>query len=183
VTSSAYIQFPARLPRTGFAPGIVTLLPEMPEGFSYTALGDFWVEIPRLGVNMNIVGVPFGDDSNWNLTWLGRDAGWLEGSAYPTHAGNSALTAHAYLPNGQPGPFAKLGDLSYGDQIIVHLAGEKYIYEVRENSRVRPTSLTILEHEDYPWLTLITCKAFNPFSDDYTYRIAVRAVQVDVESE
>lgn len=172
------------LPATGFAPGIMTNLPPMPEGFSY-AQTDLWIEIQKLGLRMNIVGVPLDSDTDeWDLTWLGSDAGWLEGTAYPTHAGNSAITAHTTLSNGQDGPFAELNALSYGDRVIVHLGGQKYIYEVRENRRVRPTDVnSVLRHEEYPWLTLITCQNYNESSDSYLYRIAVRAVLVSVEVE
>jgi len=168
-----------KLPLTGFAPNVVTQLPPMPEGFSYTQT-DFWVEVPRLNLKMNIVGVPFDTDTNgWNLSWLADNAGWLENTAYPTHAGNSAITAHTTLASGLPGPFAKLDTLSYGDQIIIHLKDQKYIYEVRENKQVRPDAVnSVLKHEEHPWLTLITCKSYNEKTGEYTYRTVVRAVLV-----
>ena len=168
-----------KLPLTGFTPNVVTQLPPMPEGFSYTQT-DFWVEVPRLNLKMNIVGVPFDTDTNgWNLSWLADNAGWLENTAYPTHAGNSAITAHTTLASGLPGPFAKLDTLSYGDQIIIHLKDQKYIYEVRENKQVRPDAVnSVLKHEEHPWLTLITCKSYNEKTGEYTYRTVVRAVLV-----
>jgi LPXTG-site transpeptidase (sortase) family protein len=181
VQDSFTIAVPGRLPSTGFAPNEITSLPNMPEGFDYSQTG-LWLEIPRLNVKMEIVGVPFGDE-DWNITWLNNNAGWLEGSAYPTHAGNSALTAHAYLSNGLPGPFVNLGKLRYGDKVIVHLAGQKYIFEVRENISVRPTTVSVLKHEEYPWLTLITCKTYDEKAGGYVSRIVVRAVLITIESE
>lgn len=181
VSDSVTITVPGRLPRTGFAPDVVTQLPAMPEGFSY-AQTDLTIEIPRLGIKLNIVGVPFGEE-NWDLTWLAKNAGWLEGSAFPTHAGNSAITAHAYLADGTAGPFANLNSLRYGDQIIVHFSGQKYIYEVRQNLRVNPNTMSVLKHEEVSWLTLITCQTYNEQTDDYVYRIAVRAVLVKVVDE
>ncbi|MFZ5885657.1 MAG: sortase [Chloroflexota bacterium] len=181
VSASANITVP-RLPRTGFAPGVVTDIPPQPAEKTYTNLGDFWLEIPKLGVKMPIVGIP-AQGEEWDLTWLWNQAGWLEGTAYPTHAGNSALTAHVSLPNGQPGPFQRLGDLRYGDQIIVHLSGQKYIYEVREVRQVSPYSLSPLRHEQYPWLTLITCREYDEKTQSYRYRIVVRAVQIKIENE
>ena len=156
----------------------------MPKGFSYTQT-DIWLEIPRLNLEMNIVGVPFDTNKNeWNLSWLADNAGWLESTAYPTHSGNSAITAHTMLASGMPGPFAKLDTLSYGDQIIVHLDGQKYIYEVRENKQVRPKEVnSVLKHEEYPWLTLITCKTYNEATREYTYRSVVRAVLVKLVEE
>ncbi len=181
ISSSASVRVP-KLPRTGFAPGRVTILPEQPDDSSYNSLGNLWLEIPRLGLKLNIVGVSFKDE-DWNLTWLGSQVGYLADTAYPTHAGNTGLTAHAYLADGTPGPFVDLGKLSYGDQIIVHLDGQRYIYEVRENKLVRPNDASVLKHEEYAWLTLLTCKSYSESSDAYQYRVAVRAVLVKVENE
>jgi LPXTG-site transpeptidase (sortase) family protein len=173
-----------KLPSTGFAPNIITELLSMPEGFSY-AQTDLWIEIPKLGLKMDIVGVPFDTDtSEWNLTWLADNAGWLENTAYPTHAGNSAITAHTTLANGLPGPFSKLDTLSYGDQVIVHLGGQKYIYEVRGNKSVRPNAVnSVLKHEEYPWLTLITCKSYSEKTGEYLYRTVMRAVLTKIVDE
>jgi LPXTG-site transpeptidase (sortase) family protein len=181
VASTVEIRVP-RLPQTGFAPDKVTVLPEQPTDFSYTALGSLWLEIPRLGIKVDIVGVPFkGED--WNLTWLGSQAGFLAGTAYPTHAGNSGITAHAYLADGSPGPFVDLSKLRYGDQIIIHVSGQRYLYEVRENKLVHPSDLAVLRHEKYPWLTLLTCKSYSEATGSYQFRVAVRAVLVKVENE
>ena len=46
------------------------------------------LEIPSLGVTMPVVGVPETFDG-WDVSWLGEDAGWLAGTAYPTWEGNS----------------------------------------------------------------------------------------------
>ncbi len=181
VSSSALLTIPS-LPQTGFAPGRITALPSQSTEEQYIALDSLWMEIQKLGVRMNIVGVPF-DEANWNLTWLGNQAGYLEGTAYPTHSGNSALTGHAYLADGTPGPFAKLDQLRYGDQIVVHINGQRYIYEVRQNQLVSPADLSVLKHEKYAWLTLITCKSYNERVGDYLYRVSVRAVLVKVEAE
>ncbi len=180
-SSAVTLTLPDALPRTGFAPGVVTDLPPMPAGFAY-AQTDLWIEIPKLNLKLNIAGVPFDNKKKeWDLTWLNTEAGWLENTAFPTHSGNSALTAHTTLANGLPGPFAKLASLSYGDQIIIHLGGQKYIYEVRTTSRVRPNAVaSVLKHEEYSWLTLITCNTYNEQTGDYTYRSVVRAVLVKV---
>lgn len=174
----------ARLPRTGFAPNVVTELPQMPSDFAY-AQTDVWLEIPQLKLKLDIVGVPFSPDAkDWDLKWLANNAGWLDGTAFPTHEGNSALTAHSILPTGNAGPFANIGLLKYGDQIIVHLGGQKYIYEIRENKTVVPSDVaSVLKHETYSWLTLITCKTYNEKTGEYESRTVVRAVLVKVVPE
>ncbi|MBI5950801.1 MAG: sortase [Chloroflexi bacterium] len=175
---------PLILPTTGFAPDVVTELPPMPSDFAY-AQTEITIEIPKLKQTLKIAGVPYDKEKReWNLTWLNTEAGWLENTAFPTHSGNSAITAHTTLSNGKPGPFAKLDTLSYGDQIIVHLDGQKYIFEVRDNKRVKPDAVNAtLKHEEYPWLTLITCKSYDEKTGKYTYRTVVRAVLVKVVDE
>lgn len=170
------------LPKTGFAPDRITALPEQPSTFRYVQQGDMWLEIPSLGVSATIVGVPI-NEQGWNLTWLGDQAGYLEGTAYPGWPGNTALTAHVYLPNGKPGPFVQLHTLRWGDRVILHAHGQRYVYEVRSNRQVRPDDLSVLRHEEYSWLTLITCRGYNETTDNYRYRQVVRAVLIAVEPE
>ncbi len=176
------ISVPA-LPATGFAPGRETIVPPQPAGQEYVALGNLWLEIPKLGLKVPIVGVPLGSSGGWDLTWLSGQVGWLEGTAFPTWRGNSALTAHVYLANGLPGPFFQLDTLFWGDTIIVHFGGQRYIYAVRQVRKVWPEDLSVLRHEEYPWLTLITCREYDEKSGTYRYRVVVRAVQIKVESD
>ena len=174
------IDLPERLPETGFAPGVQTIVPAQPVDLAYRAT-DIWLEIPRLGLKIPIVGVPLAQD-DWDLTWLWNEAGWLEGTAFPSWSGNSVLTGHVTLPNGQEGPFAEIGKLKWGDRVIIHAYGATFEYEVRQNRTVSPLNSDVLEHEEEPWLTLITCKTFNESSGEYTSRIAIRAVLVGVEA-
>lgn len=167
-------ELPVSLPDTGFAPNRVTVIPEQPVDLAYRET-DVWLEIPSLGLKMPIVGVPIAEEE-WNLTWLWDEAGWLEGTAFPSWSGNSVLTGHVALPNGQQGPFAELDKLRWGDKIIVHAFGTAYTYEVRTNRIVKPFSIGVLQHEEDPWLTLLTCRDYNETSDTYSNRIAVRAV-------
>ena len=71
--------------------------------------------IPILGLDMPIVGVPLASEG-WDLSWLGSQAGYLEGTAYPTLPGNTGITAHVYTADGLPGPFVNLGSLSWGSK-------------------------------------------------------------------
>jgi LPXTG-site transpeptidase (sortase) family protein len=114
---------------------------------------------------------------------LDKQAGWLEGSAFPSWNGNSVLTGHVYLSNGLPGPFVNLNRLKYGDRIIIHAYGQKYIFEVSENKVVEPNDTSVLKHEEKPWLTLLTCKEYDEKTNTYRKRVAVRAVLVSVTWE
>ena len=85
--------------------------------------------------------------------------------------------------NGQPGLFHDLSRLKWGDEVIVHAYGQTYVYEVRTVEKyVKPDDTSsVFRHEDYPWLTLITCRGCDEDSDSYLWRIAVRAVQTKID--
>lgn len=175
----------AALPATGFAPGRITKLPVQPDELAYSDLGEMWIEIPSLGIKTSIVGVPQTADGEWDVTWLANNVGWLNGTAFPTWEGNSVVTAHVTNADGVDGPFSNLKKLKYGDQIIIHLYGQKYIFEVRNSRLSRPftTSFAFEDLEDASYLTLITCQTYLPKSDSYMHRRVVRAVLISVENE
>ena len=169
-------KLPGNLPETGFAPGRVTGLPA--QSIQYANLGDLWLEVPRLGLKMPITGVPQ-SSSGWDVSWLGSQAGWLNGTAFPSTAGDSVLTGHVYDAFGQPGPFVHINWLWYGDQIIIHASGVQYVYEVRQVLQVAPNAVSsVIKHEELPWVTLITCRGYDEASNSYKFRVAVKAVLV-----
>lgn len=172
------------LPETGFAPGRITLIPARPAKNQYASLGNLWLEIPSQGGLQTIIGVPQ-TAGGWDVTWLGNRIGYLAGTAFPTWGGNTGLTGHVYDANGQPGPFEKLSQLKWGERVLIHAYGQEYIYEVRRvRNWVRPSDISLLtRHEDYDWITLITCRGYDEASDSYKYRSVVRAVLVKVEAE
>jgi LPXTG-site transpeptidase (sortase) family protein len=171
------------LPNTGFAPGKITALPEQPAEYGYSDLGELWLEVPNLKLKTQIVGVPKAGNG-WETQWLWDQTGYLEGTAFPTWNGNSVITGHVFLSNGQPGPFVDIGNLKYGDQVIVSAFGQDYIYEVRSISYHKPDDVSrVIRHEKLPWITLLTCKDYDPGTDTYRNRIAVRAVLVSVKDK
>lgn len=175
------VSVPSSLPETGFPMGEVTRLDAQPATKTYTTT-ELVLEIPSLNMIMPIVGVPQSTDG-WDVTWLGNSAGYLYGSAFPTWTGNTVLTGHVWDAWNQPGPFAELKTLSYGDQFYIRAWGLTYTYEVRENKLIRPKNIiSAFEHEEYDWVTLLTCEHYNPFpwGDEYFHRRLVRAVLVDV---
>jgi LPXTG-site transpeptidase (sortase) family protein len=170
------------IPVTGFAPGRVTDLSGLPHT-GYNALNqDVVLEIPLLKLKLPVVGVPM-KDKTWDVNWLLNQAGWLEGSAFPGFAGNSVLTSHVTLSYGQPGPFANLHKLRAGDKIFVHSFGELFVYEVRSSQQLDPADPAILQHEENPWLTLVTCANFDESSETYLERLTVKAELVYTKAE
>ncbi len=175
------IRSPEILPNTGFAPGQVSSLSAQPVGKRYAAMGELQLEIPSLGVLMPILGVPF-ENGTWDVTWLSDQAGYLEHTAFPTWAGNTALTGHVYLADGTPGPFYRLAELNWGDRFVIHAFGQRHVYEVRSVEYVLPGDVSVLGHEDLDWVTLLTCSGFDPRRDQYARRLAVKAVLLSVEN-
>jgi LPXTG-site transpeptidase (sortase) family protein len=168
---------PALIPATGFAPGRLTILPAQKIAY---ANSDLWLEIPKLGVVMDIVGVPQ-SHGTWDVTWLGRDAGWLEGSAFPTWQGNTVITGHVWDALNRPGPFVNLHTLLHNDQVILHGWGDEYVYAVRSVGQVHPDETNaIMHHEEHSWVTLVTCHGYDEMTGGYRYRVIVRAILVDV---
>jgi LPXTG-site transpeptidase (sortase) family protein len=182
INFNVIIRVTAGLPKTGFPMNQVTTLPAQPADKAYIST-DLWLEIPRLGVKMDIVGVPF-KDGGWDVKWLDKNAGWLNGSAFPTWSGNSVITGHVWDALNKPGPFAKLKDLKYGDQIKVHAFGQVFTYEIRESVLISSNdAATMLKHEEKSWITLITCEDYQELKQTYSSRRMLRAVLVNVTAE
>jgi LPXTG-site transpeptidase (sortase) family protein len=170
------------LPATGFPQGLVTALPAQSDEKAYEA-SEMILEIPALDVEAAIVGVPQSAEG-WDTTWLGQNAGYLYGSAFPTWAGNTVITGHVWDNNNHPGPFANLKNLKYGDQIEILAFGQIYTYEVRDSNLVSiRNTAKVFQHEDYDWLTLMTCEFYNPLTQNYMFRRVVRAVLIEVTQQ
>jgi len=174
-------RFADELPDSGFAPNRITPLPDQPSGF-FTRYPTIELEIPKLQIRAEIIGVPK-ISNTWDVSWLGDRAGYLEGTAFPTWRGNSAITGHVYDANGQPGLFHGLKYLEWGDEVRVHFFGQVYVYEVRSvDQDVHPGDTSgVYRHEEYPWLTLITCRDYDEETNTYASRVLVRAVQIRID--
>jgi LPXTG-site transpeptidase (sortase) family protein len=167
-----------QLPDTGFSPGRITPLTTVLEASHYSSTA-IQLAIPSLDVRADIVSVPqFG--SGWDVRWLWHDVGYLEGSAFPTLAGNTVLSAHNVTPDGLPGPFIDLHSLRWDDVIQIHAWGRVYTYAVRGNYLVRPDDVRPLEHKDHDWVTLVTCQGYDWEAESYAFRRVVQAVLVSV---
>jgi LPXTG-site transpeptidase (sortase) family protein len=119
-------------------------------------------------------------NGDWDVSWLQDQAGWLNGTAYPTWSGNSVLTAHVVNKDGKPGVFAKLKSLKVGEYIFVYNSGYRYTYKVVSNEMLKPNDISAFRHEDKAYLTLVTCDTYDEKSGAYLLRVAVRAALVDV---
>ncbi len=165
----------AALPRTGFAPGHAVPWAARPAEASALALR---LRIPRLDVDAPIVGVPL-TDAGWDVAWLHDQVGWLQGSAFPTWAGNTVLTAHVWDADNTPGLFYGLRLLRYGDRLWVHTPEAAIAYHVVDNRLVGPDQVAwVFAPASDDVLTLVTCQGYDPMAGTYTFRRVVRAVRV-----
>ncbi len=153
-----------------------------PADLVYDSSDDMRLVIPALDLDLTIVGVPLSPEG-WNLTWLGSQAGYLEGTAYPTLPGNTGITAHVYSADGLPGPFVDLETLAWGQEVFIYAHGQKFTYQVQSVRQVAPNDLSALGHQVLDYLTLITCRTYDDALQGYRWRTVVQAVLVSVESE
>jgi sortase (surface protein transpeptidase) len=71
-----------------------------------------------------------------------------------------------------------------GDEIKIHAWGLTHTDGVRESKLLRPNRVsTVMQHEEYAWITLVTCEYYNPFSKNNMVRRMVMAVLLDVSLE
>lgn len=169
------------LPQTGFPPAQSNTILDQPAGRAYNDFSTLTLIIPALQIQANILGVPL-NQAGWDVTWLGDQIGWLNGSAYPTWSGNSILTGHVWNALNQPGVFYALKNLNFGDKIQINAYGRIYTYELRENRLISSSDLrAAFKSEDLPWLTLLTCEGFDEETNSYSNRRIVRAVLVKIE--
>ena len=170
------------LPDTGFSPGVMTELAEQTAEKSYQKMTGIWLDIPSMGVQAPLVGVPT-VNGEWDVTWLGNQAGYLIGTAFPTWAGNTVITGHVWNPDNQPGIFVELKTLRYGDQIHIHSWGEIYTYQVQTNRLISPhVPKSVLDHKEGDWVTLFTCEEYGQAWGDYGYRRMVQSVLVSIKA-
>ena len=164
------------LPKTGFAPNVVTVLPEM--NVRYSTYNSLRLRIPSLNVDAEILGVPAAGNGGYDVTWLGENVGWLQDTAMPgsTDPGNTVITGHLTNSYGNPGVFANLQFMKYGDKIILEAWGSKYTYTVDEVTTVYADTPQVLsQRTQKPELSLLTCKYYNEQTGQYDGRVVVKA--------
>jgi LPXTG-site transpeptidase (sortase) family protein len=168
------------LPSTGFAMNQFTNLPTQLIEKAYSSSG-LVLQIPDLNLSLDIVGVPQVDNS-WDTSWLGQNVGWLNGSAFPTWAGNTVLTGHVWNNTNTPGVFANIKELGYGQIIQIINNGEVYTYQVVSNQLINNNQIKLaFSHEKFDTITLLTCENYSEMTQTYQNRRMIKAVLVSVE--
>jgi LPXTG-site transpeptidase (sortase) family protein len=132
------------------------------------------IMIPAAGVHTRVIQV-FLDGESWDVTNLGNNVGHLQGTPWFDDPGNIVLSGHVELTDGRRGVFASLKDLKDRDLIIVEYNGVQRRYVVNEIRNVPPDDLSPLMPSDRDQLTLITCDAYDFWSDSYLERTVIIA--------
>lgn len=86
---------------------------------------------------------------------LKKGVGHFTGSVLPGIKDNSVLSAH------RQNQFKEIGKLKIGDQIIINIGVEEYIYEVIGTKVVKSNDKTVIVSTEEAILTLTTCYPFN----------------------
>ncbi|HNR47212.1 MAG TPA: sortase [Anaerolineaceae bacterium] len=76
-----------------------------------------------------------------------------------------------------------MGTLRWGDRVILHAWGQRYIYEIRWVGITKPNDSSVLDETNRSWLTLITCKGYNEALNTYSSRVVAQAVLLRYEKD
>jgi len=135
------------------------------------------LSIPSLSLEATVVQVPLAYPS-WDLSHLGANVGYLEGTGQSNQPGNMVIAGHSTTPQLAPSVFANLHNLHIGDEIIVSIGGSEKRYIVNSVSRVEATDLSPVMPTAHEQLTLLTCaiESFQANSASYSQRYIVVAM-------
>lgn len=135
-----------------------------------------WTRIPKIEVDSPVVEAPL-EKGEWQAPKF--VAGHLEGTANPGEVGNVALSGHVEsIASGNV--FARLKEVSVGDEVILVAGGNTLTYTVAEIKVLKNDDLAVVMPTTEPVLTLITCTGtWNPLTRDYSERLVVVAKPTD----
>ncbi len=117
---------------------------------------EFKLSIPKIGLSEVTVKVNSND--------FERNLGHLPGSALPGQKGNVFITGHSSLPrvigNDDKIPFfVNLPKVERGDEIILDVSGQKFVYKIIGLRIVDPKEVSVINPPDQEgrYISLMTC--------------------------
>jgi sortase A len=129
--------------------------------------------IQALGLDVPVVLSPI-VSRTWQVSQLGKDfVGHLEGTASPGDPSNVVLAGHVTLEHNVYGPFAALGRLQPGDEIVVYVSKQPYTYVVDKLQMVNRTDVQVAYPTKTARITLITCVDWSNELKAYQKRLIV----------
>ncbi len=136
--------------------------------------------IPLLGLDAIVKYVPF-NGSTWLISGLKQEIAWMGDTSWPGLGSNTALAGHVDLVTGEKGPFWNLRVLKTGDEVQVYTEKKLYTYRVKEQTTVEDTDLTVIQPNEKPVVTLITCTGWDNELRVYLKRLVVQAELIQVK--
>jgi LPXTG-site transpeptidase (sortase) family protein len=129
--------------------------------------------IPAMGVDAPVVLAPIVGPT-WKIDDLGTEkVGHLEGTASPGDPSNVVLAAHVTTAHLVYGPFAGLGKLERGSEIIVYSGEDAFTYIVDYRRLVERTDIKVVYPTTVGQVTLITCNNWSDEKKTYQERLIV----------
>jgi sortase A len=138
---------------------------------------DASIFIPSVGIRAPVITTIIRDNT-WDVTHLGTNVGYLQGTSWTTQPGNVVLSGHVEMNDGRQGVFATLDEVAVGDQVSISDRGRTYQYRVREMYYVQPDDLSVVYPTGEDILTLITCSDYNFVRNIYERRFVVVADRI-----
>jgi len=132
--------------------------------------------IPSVGVNAPVITAIL-RNSTWDVTELGTNVGYLQGTAWVSQPGNVVLSGHVEMSDGRTGVFASLDQIGIGDLVVITEEGQQHNYIVQEIFSVEPDDLSVVYPTPTDTLTLITCSDYNFLQNTYDTRLVVIATR------
>lgn len=135
--------------------------------------------ISAIGLSRRVVEFPLTSDS-WAIRPWEKNIGHLAGTGWFDNPGNIVLAGHSTLPNGKPGTFYHLDQVSVGSTITLFDGSANREYSVTDIRTVSEYDLSVTLPTSDDRLTLITCdiSSYNPDTQEYANRLVVTAQRV-----
>jgi LPXTG-site transpeptidase (sortase) family protein len=133
--------------------------------------------VPSLGIYTSVVEI-FRHNTAWDISFLGNNAGHLEGTASMDTSGNIVLAGHVERADGSRAVFSQLGDLALGELVVLQIPSGERRYQVTEVKTVEPSDLSALYPTTTERITLITCSDYDFVQGTYESRIVVVAERI-----
>ncbi|NJL93963.1 MAG: class F sortase [Anaerolineae bacterium] len=132
------------------------------------------VIIPAIGVDAGLTNAAF-TGTTWDVSALGDEVAYLEGTPRIGEPGVSALAGHVMHEQGL-GPFRHLEQLRPGDLVLVQDGDIIYRYIIHEIVELPPDDVSYLYKEtSNRELVLITCSDWDDQTWSYRNRVIVKA--------
>ena len=119
------------------------------------------LRIPKIELDANVVEVGLGKTGNMAVPLTYTDAGWYRFGTKPGSLGSAVIDGHVDNGLGSGAVFARLGELSVGDDIYIDTAeGNTLHFKVEDAQTYAVADVprqTLFNRSDAAWLNLVTC--------------------------